>query len=189
MNAPILLTMAASSTLLACLTTVAATPDSAPHAGHLTATRAHTFVVALPPAGAFTLFEPVGEKLWAEGWNPVFASAKDANLSTDTVFTRDLVTQGQTGSSVWLITRYDRPAGAIEYRVVYPGQRVARITVQCHPAPGAGTNVEVTYRYTGLSAEGDHYIAAMTDEKYRAFIEEWASAIRAWQARGTPATP
>jgi hypothetical protein len=51
------------------------------------------------------------------------------------------------------------------------------------------TTVEVTYRYTGLSAEGDDYIAAMTEGTFGEFIEKWSSAIGAYLARGTPAVP
>jgi hypothetical protein len=47
----------------------------------------------------------------------------------------------------------------------------------------------VTYRYTGLSAEGDDYIAAMTEGKFGEYIEKWNSAIGAYLARGTPAVP
>jgi hypothetical protein len=166
-----------------------APPTSAPNAGHLTVTRSHSFAVLLPPAQAFTLFEPVGEKSWAEGWHPVFASASDAELSDNTVFTREASGQGHSQQSLWLITHYDRLADLIEYRAIYPGQRVSRITVHCRAGAASGTSVSVIYRCTGLSDDGDRHIAAMTDENYRTLIEEWASSIRAWLACGTPATP
>jgi hypothetical protein len=172
-----------------CAAPAAVMPPTAPAERHLRITRTHRFTVSLPLAGAFTLFEPVGEKCWAEGWSPVFPTPGDAELSDNTVFTRTLSHDGRPETSIWLITRYDPPAGVIEYRAIVPGVRVSRITVRCRPVGESQTSVEVTYRHTSLSEEGDRYVERMTGEHYRAFIEEWASAIRAYLARGTPATP
>lgn len=157
---------------------------------HLSVTRTHSFTVPLPKAHAFTLFEPVGEKLWAEGWSPVFATPGDATLSDNTVFTRTVIHHGQPAqTSVWLVTHYDQAGGVIEYRAVVPGLRVSRITVRCRESQASETSVEVTYRHTSLSNEGDAFVQDVTEEHYRASIEEWNTAIRAYLARGTPATP
>lgn len=157
---------------------------------HATAQRTHQFTIALPVADAFPLFEPIGEKNWAEGWQPEFASAEGATLSDGTVFT--VQRPGEHGApiqTVWLITRYNRANHVIEYRMVAPGERVSRITVQCQPTSAKDTAVTVTYHYTGLSENGDRYIAQMTDDAFRAMIGEWDTAIRAYLQRGTPATP
>ncbi|MDO8539813.1 MAG: hypothetical protein Q7S40_05175 [Opitutaceae bacterium] len=50
-------------------------------------------------------------------------------------------------------------------------------------APRAGKSVEVSYRYTGLSAAGDAYISGMTDEAFREFIGNWDAAIREYLKR------
>jgi hypothetical protein len=164
-------------------------PPPAKNAGHLVATRSHTFKVHLPLADAFTLFEPVGEKNWAEGFDPVFATPESSTLGDDSIFTVEASHGGVKHQTIWLITRYDRAAALVEYRAVYPGVRVARITVRCRASAESETTVEVTYRYTGLSADGDEYIAGMTEGKFGEFIETWNSAIGAYLARGTPAVP
>jgi hypothetical protein len=164
-------------------------PPPTKNAGHLVATRSHKFTVHMPLAAAFTLFEPVGEKSWADGFDPVFAAAESSELGDNSVFTVEASHGGVKHQTIWLITRYDRAAALVEYRAVYPGTRVTRITVQCHASDESNTSVEVTYRYTGLSPEGDQYIAAMTEGKFSEFIGEWNSAISAYLARGTPAEP
>ena len=164
-------------------------PPSTKNAGHLVATRSYTFNVHLPSADAFALFEPIGEKNWAEGFDPVFATPESSTLGDDSIFTVEASHGGVRHETIWMITRYDRAAALVEYRAVYPGVRVARITVQCGALSESETTVDVTYRYTGLSAEGDGYIAAMTEEKFGEFIEKWNSAICAYLARGTPAMP
>jgi hypothetical protein len=170
----------------------AASPQMLPstkNAGHLVATRSHSFTVHLPLSDAFTLFEPVGEKNWADGFDPIFATADSSTLGDNSIFTVEASHGAMKHQTIWLMTRYDHPAALVEYRAVYPGVRVARITVQCRPSSESETTVKVTYRYTGLSDEGDAYIAAMTDEKFGEFVEKWDSAIRAFLARGTPAMP
>jgi hypothetical protein len=164
-------------------------PPPTKNAGHLVATRSYTFKVHLPLADAFTLFEPVGEKNWAEGFDPVFATPESSTLGDDSIFTVEAFHGGVKHQTIWLITGYDRAAALVEYRAVYPGVRVARITVRCRASAESESTVEVTYRYTGLSADGDEYIAGMTEGKFGEFIETWNSAICAYLARGTPAVP
>jgi hypothetical protein len=151
--------------------------------------REHSFIVARPRAEAFRFFEPVGEKNWAEGWRPVFATEHDALLHDGSVFT--VVTRhadGTTIDSVWTISRYD-PPHVIEYRNVIVGVRVTRIVVRCDAAVPSGTRVTVRYTYTSLSAAGDAALASITEEKFRAMIDGWGQAIAAYLERGTPASP
>jgi len=165
------------------------TPPSTKTAGHSSATHSHGFTVPLPLAEAFTLFEPVGEKNWAGGFDPVFATRESAALGSDSVFTLETIHDGAKRQAIWLVTRYDPAAAPIEYRAVYPGVRIARITVHCSRSNESETRVAVTYRYTGLYGEGDAYIDSMTEKTFAGRIDERAAQIRAYLARGTPATP
>lgn len=180
-------------TVLLCLPAMAmpalAVPPATEAAQHLRVEREHAFTVARAPATAFPFFEPVGEKNWAEGWHPVFASAEDARLHDGSVFTVETKdSRGAPLSSVWAVSRYEPPR-LIEYRNVITGLRATQITVRCEPAAEGATRVTVRYVYHGLSTEGDRLIAQVTPEAYRANIESWGSAIAAHLQRGTPATP
>jgi hypothetical protein len=179
--------------LLACCTAMTptllpATTPSPSIGGHAYAEREHAFTVALPPADAFVCFEPLGEKNWAEGWQPVFTSPEDARLHDGSVFTVESAQpQGGMISSVWTVSRYEPPR-LIEYRNVLLGLRATRITVRCEPQ-AAGTRVTVRYVYHGLSEPGDHLIGKMTPEAYRQMIDSWGADIAAYLKRGTPASP
>lgn len=149
----------------------------------------HSFTVDRPATEAFVFFEPVGEKLWAEGWQPVFVTAADARLHDGSVFTvEQLHPGGPPLTTVWTITRYE-PGRTIEYRNVLPGLRATRIAVHCEPAGEAATRVTVRYTYRSLSDEGDNAIARITGPAYRAMIEGWGRQIAAYLDRGTPASP
>jgi hypothetical protein len=157
-------------------------------AQHARTEHTHSFTVARPLAEAFVFFEPVGEKNWAEGWAPVFATPADAQLHNGSVFTVERPHGGTTLSSVWTITRYEAPR-VIEYHNVLIGVRTTRITVSCESVADGETHVAVRYVYTGLSDTGDKAIAQITDASYREMIDGWGAEIAAFLKRGTPATP
>lgn len=172
---------------------MSATPAPRPAtaiAGRARAEFEHDFTVARPPAEAFVFFEPVGEKTWAEDWQPVFATAADAQLHNGSVFTveRPRPGGGAPMASVWTIARYEPPHG-IEYANVLIGVRATRIAVRCEPDGPAATRVTARYVYTGLSAEGDAAIAQVTADSFREMIESWGTSIAAYLTRGTPASP
>lgn len=171
------------------MTTIAPSAPTTPVAGHARADREYSFHVALPPAEAFRLFEPLGEKAWAEDWQPVFATAEDARLHDGSVFTVERPrAAGETPiASVWTITLYDPPR-RIEYRNVLVGVRATRVAVRCEPTD-AGTHVAVRYVFTGLSLEGDAAIRAMTEPAFQGMIEGWNRSIADYLRRGTPASP
>lgn len=176
--------------LLAMPAVIPAAPPAPSIAGRATAEREHTFSVALPAAEAFVMFEPVGEKNWAENWQPVFVSASDASLHNGSVFTVERAGHGGSDpvTSVWTLTRYE-PGRLIEYFNVLPPFRATRITVACEPAGAQATRVTVHYAYRSLSPEGDAMVAAITDVAYRAMIDGWGRAIADYLRRGTAASP
>lgn len=177
-----------ASCLVMTTLTASSTVPVVPHAGHVRTEREHTFIVALPPAEAFSFFEPIGEKRWAEGWQPVFVSAEDAHLHDGSVFTVESPQpDGGVVRSVWTVSRYE-PSRLIEYRNVLLGLRATQITVRCEPH-ASGTRVTVRYVYHGLSDQGDQLIGKMTPDAYRTMIEGWSAAIADYLKRGTPASP
>lgn len=150
----------------------------------------HHFTIALPLADAFTFFEPVGEKRWAAGWNPVFASREDATLHDGSVFTVSSPAPDGEGTveAVWTVSRYEPPQ-RIEYRNVLIGVRATQIVVRCEAIESNVTKVVVRYVYHGLSARGDAFIDRMTEKNFARMIANWGAEIAAYLARGTPASP
>ena len=154
---------------------------------HLRIARESSFTVNLPPKQAFVLFEPVGEKNWAEDWQPVFASASDAQLAEGSVFT----VEGQHSpagvvNAVWTVVQY-APPDRIEYFSVIPGLRATRILIRCH-ALAEVTHITVGYDYHGLSAEGDRYLEKITENSFRRMIGQWSASITSYLKRRRPAS-
>ena len=153
------------------------------------AERAHTFSVARPLAESFIFFEPIGEKLWAEGWQPTFLSSADSILHEGSAFlVPALSPTGSPIEAAWTVSRYE-PPHRIEYRNFLPGVRTTKITVQCVADGPDRTRVSVRYVYHAISDEGDAFVGQMTEEKFRAMIDSWQVAIAAYLRRGAPASP
>jgi hypothetical protein len=143
------------------------------------AVRSHSFVVALPAGRAFRLFEPEGERAWAEGWEPHYVYPADGHAETGMVFT----TEHSGEHTIWMLMRHDPQCGLVEYARVTPGSRVASVLVQCAALDASRTRVTVIYRFTALSEAGNALVRHMDETRYRDYIESWRSAIEGTLAR------
>jgi hypothetical protein len=141
--------------------------------------RAHAFVVSLPVAQAFTLFEPEGERVWAEGWSPSYLHPSDGKAMRGMVFT----TSHGNEETIWTLVRHEPGQGLAEYVRITPGSRAGGVLVQCAPLDAGRTRVNVVYALTGLSEAGNALIRENDEAKYREFIDSWSRAIEAALAR------
>jgi hypothetical protein len=121
----------------------------------------------VPADHAFHLFTPVGERIWAEGWNPVFPAGEQGDgAEVGTVFTTD----AHGRSTVWVVI--ERGDDVIRYARVTPGHLAGTVDVRLRT-----DEAEVTYDLTALTAEAQHEL-----ERFAAgpdFMAEWRSAIAA----------
>ncbi|HET7730824.1 MAG TPA: hypothetical protein VFK48_12405 [Usitatibacter sp.] len=137
------------------------------------AVRSHTIVVPLPMAEAFRLFEPEGERAWAEGWEPRYRHPPDGHAERGMVFTT-----GHGGEeTIWTMIRHEPEAGVVEYVRTTPGSRTATVLVQCLQFNERLTRVTVIYAMTGLTEAGNAAIRELDENEFRRYIESWESAI------------
>jgi hypothetical protein len=109
------------------------------------------------------------------GWDPKPVFPASGEPEAGAVF----LTHGHGDEpTVWTLLEYEPGDRRVAYLRVAPGSHVARIEVACAEdgAPGA-TSAEVTYRFTGLSAAGNDYVARFTEDHFRAWIAEWEEKI------------
>lgn len=137
------------------------------------AVRSHAFVVNLPVERAFVLFEPEGERAWAQGWDPQHVWPQDGRTQAGMVFT----TQHGGESTIWTLVRHEPQSALVEYLRVTPDSRVASIIVQCARLDAARTRATVIYAMTGLSEGGNRFIRNMDEAHYREYIAGWETAI------------
>jgi hypothetical protein len=120
--------------------------------------------VALPPAEAFRLFTPLGEREWVPGWNPRFPVATADDSAPGTVF--------ETPGTTWVVV--DRTPGRhVRYARIARAATAGTVTVDLADA-GGHSDVTVTYELTALTD------AAAPD--LDAFATGYPDMLRAWQA-------
>lgn len=134
-----------------------------------------TIRVALPPAEAFHLFTPRGERDWVAGWEPHFPDRTTDDTQPGTVFLTDV----HGAATTWVVSDR-RPGHSVSYARVSPGVRAGTVTVVLEQAPNTHHSVvTVTYDLTALTAEAtadlDEFAAG-----YPAFLRSWQDAIDAW---------
>lgn len=129
------------------------------------------FVIDEPMKDVFPLFTPEGERHWAPGWD-FDEIMQGAEISEDYVFTTRH--HDHAGSdAVWIVKKYDREQAAIQYYRIEPEIKVGIVSVTCSTLDNITTNVRVTYKYIGLSEQGDKFIRHYSQEEYDHFIAGW----------------
>ena len=121
----------------------------------------------------FTLFSPLGEKLWVPGWDPELLHPPGAEWEEGMLFR----TREESGPAIWVVSRLERQGHRVRYHRVEPGRYVACIEVACHEAGGGTTEATVSYGFVGLSEGGNRDIAAMTEADYAAKMARWEQWI------------
>lgn len=137
--------------------------------------RSHAIVLALPPAEAFALFTPAGEKRWIRDWDPRYVHPASGETQAGMVFTTG---EGEE-RTYWSLVDYDPRGLRSRYARVTPASRFGFVEVACEPDAG-GTRVTVTYTFTALTPAGEAFLAGFGEDAFRAMIEGWKGLIEAW---------
>jgi hypothetical protein len=127
--------------------------------------------VGLPPADAFELFTPSGERRWAQGWDPSFPAAREEETSRGAVFQTE-----HSGPVTWIVAACEPPR-SITYANVSHDDRAGLICVSCEADHRGATVAKVTYEMTALSDRGDARLQQFA-ANYELYLAHWETAIR-----------
>ncbi|GHO56437.1 hypothetical protein [Ktedonobacter robiniae] len=144
-------------------------------------TRSH--VIHLPAAlhQVFPLFEPLGEKHWAAGWDPEMLYPPSGVASVGTIFTTH---HANEPAKIWTIIAYEREQAHVTYFNILPGSHTSWIDVRCESAGTQASIAHITYTLTALTPQGNTYLAAFTQEYYQTWIASWQTAISHYLLHG-----
>jgi hypothetical protein len=135
-------------------------------------TQIRSFHLEAPLAKVVPLFTALGEKAWAEGWEPELLSGKEERGSVFRTVHGDRET-------TWIVVDYRPTQGRVSYARLAQGSNMGLIDVQCSSTAGGGTEVSVRYTLTGLGPQGRASVTAFLDPtQYSDMIEEWRRALR-----------
>ena len=134
-------------------------------------TRGATIRLEAPPERAFPMFTPLGERAWAEGWDPQFLHPLDGAACEGSVF----VTRAGGRETLWTTIAHHPPARAAYSRVT-PGLHAVIVDVRLRSAEDGGTLADVSYAFTALTPAGNDAVREMADG-FAGWMEEWESSI------------
>jgi hypothetical protein len=131
--------------------------------------------VRLPPGygAALFLFTPRGEKLWADGWDPLFPAPASDDTEPGTVFE---TVHGQQRTT-WVVCARE-PGRWVRYARLAHGRDAGTVTVTLDDAtsPGEARLATVEYDLTALSG-GAAAGLALFAAGYPRFLQHWEAAI------------
>ncbi len=133
------------------------------------------FEMAIPIEELFPLFSPEGEKCWVPGWDYENVMGT-TELSEDYVFLTRKHDHGTT-DAIWIVKKYDPSSHLVQYYKIEPGGKIGVVTVKCTGLEAARTEVQVTYKYTALSAAGEMFVSEFSETVYEEFIGEWQTLL------------
>lgn len=142
--------------------------------------RSYTQRLVAEPARVFPLYCPVREAEWLEGWDPVVVLSRSGFAEPDAVF----VTDDHGSAAFWYVTRQDADAGLVEMIKVVPDVVATRLTIHLRAVEG-GSEATISYAHTSLGPAGDDVVASFTEERYRAFMEDWQDRMNHYLEHGT----
>lgn len=134
-----------------------------------------TFRIDQPVESIFPLMSPEGEKHWVPGWDYVNVMGT-TDLSEDYVFITSSHDHAST-DAIWLVKRYDPEDHLVELYKIEPGEKVGVVRVRCR-ARESGTEVEVAYKYLGLSESGRRFVSGFDQPAFKEFIDEWKRLLQ-----------
>jgi len=129
----------------------------------------------------FPLFSPLGEKHWAQDWNPEMLYPASGVAQVGTVFTTQ---HANKQTRIWTIIAYAREQAQVSYLNVLPDSHVSRIEISCEAEGMQATLACITYTLTALTPQGNTYLDGFTQEYYLAYISSWETAITYYLLHG-----
>jgi hypothetical protein len=129
------------------------------------------FEMAIPVVDLFPLFSPEGEKYWVPDWDYVNVMGT-TELAEDYVFLTKTHDHGTT-DAIWIVKKYDPKSHYVQFYKIEPDDKIGVVTVKCTQLEAARTRVQVTYKYTALSATGELFVSEFSKSAYEKFIAEW----------------
>lgn len=126
--------------------------------------------MALPPAAAFGLFTPSGERAWTDGWDPQFPVPVADETEPGSAFT----TAHRGRETTWVVVH--REAGvSVTYSCLTPGDRAELVSVPLEPSPSGSTAI-VDSDLTALAPDRNPALEGFADQNDH-FLAGWQAAI------------
>jgi hypothetical protein len=123
----------------------------------------------------FPLFTALGEKNWAEDWNPDLVFPSSGEMQEGLIFQTPDHVHGAP-SLTWVVSRYNVSSHQIQY-IVTSSIRVTVISVTCTISGTNNTIATISYKLTGLNPEGNELSHHLIGKIFATNLKDWQTAI------------
>lgn len=132
------------------------------------------------PLEVMPYLTPTGERAWAEGWDPTVLHPASGPEGEGTVF----LTSGPGHPDTWWVcTEFTAPTATSPARITYahftPGRDITTIHITLEAEGSHQTLACIRYTWTGLSPEGNAFVAHQTPAHFEHGLKEWETALNA----------
>ncbi|MEW6265228.1 MAG: hypothetical protein AB1641_19290 [Thermodesulfobacteriota bacterium] len=139
------------------------------------AIKTYSYRIPETPARLFPLLCPVREYDWIDGWTCRMIFSRSGLAEDNCVFQTDFKGAGE---ETWVVSRYDPERFIIQFVVLNPGLYVMKLDVSLRADGEAGTIVDWTNTFTGLTEKGNAFITEYTDQRHAAVMSHLEQALR-----------
>ena len=130
--------------------------------------------ISAPPDVVFPLLCPVREAEWLDGWEYEMIHSESGLAEEGCVFS----TPGDgEADTTWVISRHDKEKQLVEFVRFTPNSRTCVLKVAVTPKGKDKSNVEISYTYTGLTADGNAWIDNFTEDTFLGAVKFWESSM------------
>ena len=143
--------------------------------------RSETITVQAKADDVFSLLCPVREAEWLDGWDYTLIYSESGYAEKGCVFISRCPGEADT---IWMITHRDPTSRTITFSRVTPASRVADVHIQVQGLAQEKSGVTVSYEITALTEQGNHYIDALTVEKFRKSMAFWEKSLNHYMRTG-----
>jgi len=146
------------------------------------ATKHYRQTIDAPPGTVFPLLCPAREVEWLDGWAYRMIFSASGLVEPGAVFTTSAPGEPDT---TWIVSRHDPAEHVVEFCRVTPGSRTCLLKIIVSPLGADRSVVDVSYEYTSLSAAGDAFLDAWTDEAFAKAMRFWEASMNHFLQTGT----
>ena len=137
-------------------------------------TRSYQQTINAPPEAVFPLLCPVREAEWLDGWEYETIHSESGLAEEGCVFS----TPGDgEEDTVWVISRYDRENYLIDFTRFTPSSRTCVLTIAVTSKDDDTSNVDISYTYTGITADGNAWIDNFTEDAFLDAVKFWERSM------------
>ena len=144
-------------------------------------TRRYTQTIDAPPERVFPLLCPVREEEWLDGWRQTMIHSASGLVEEGAVFSTPGSGEPDT---VWIVTRHDAAARAVEFVRFTPESRVCVLCIDVRPHGDGKSFVDIAYTYTTLTPAGNAFLDGFTEEAFLGAVKFWERSMNHWLATG-----